>query len=124
MKSKKLSPLAVYLVCAAAIVLLLAADQYTKSLAVQYLKDQAVDRAHSRGFGAVLSGKPRYGIRTSAGSVLAVCYDDGIVSDRHGDRLLQASKDTPLFTAFCRADCSDGWCGRKFLRSFSESLCR
>lgn len=60
----------------------------------------AVDRAHSRGFGAVLSGKPRYGIRTSAGSVLAVCYDDGIVSDRHGDRLLQASKDTPLFTAF------------------------
>ena len=40
MKSKKLSPLAVYLVCAAAIVLLLAADQYTKSLAVQYLKDQ------------------------------------------------------------------------------------
>ena len=37
MKSKKLSPLAVYLVCAAAIVLLLAADQYTKS---QYLKDQ------------------------------------------------------------------------------------
>ena len=38
MKSKKLSPLAVYLVCAAAIVLLLAADQYTKSLAVQYLK--------------------------------------------------------------------------------------
>ena len=37
MKSKKLSPLAVYLVCAAAIVLLLAADQYTKSLAVQYL---------------------------------------------------------------------------------------
>lgn len=40
MKSKKLSPLAIYLVCAAAIVLLLAADQYTKSLAVQYLKDQ------------------------------------------------------------------------------------
>ena len=123
MKSKKLSPLAVYLVCAAAIVLLLAADQYTKSLAVQY-QGPAVDRAHSRGFGAVLSGKPRYGIRTSAGSVLAVCYDDGIVSDRHGDCLLQASKDTPLFTAFCRADCSDGWCGRKFLRSFSESLCR
>ena len=87
-------------------------------------EESAVDRAHSRGFGAVLSGKPRHGIRTSAGSVLAVCYDDGIVSDRHGDRLLQASKDTPLFTAFCRADCSDGWCGRKFLRSFSESLCR
>ncbi len=42
MKSKKLSPLAVYLVCAAAIVLLLAADQYTKSLAVQYLKDHYV----------------------------------------------------------------------------------
>ena len=40
MKSKKLSPLAVYLVCAAPIVLLLAADQYTKSLAVQYLKGQ------------------------------------------------------------------------------------
>ena len=37
MKSKKLSPLAVYLVCAAAIVLLLAADQYTKSLAVQLI---------------------------------------------------------------------------------------
>ena len=35
MKSKKLSPLAVYLVCAAAIVLLLAADQYTKSLILQ-----------------------------------------------------------------------------------------
>ena len=40
MKSKKLSPLAVYLVCAAALVLLFAADQYTKSLAVQYLKNQ------------------------------------------------------------------------------------
>ncbi|MFQ7767658.1 MAG: signal peptidase II [Fusicatenibacter saccharivorans] len=100
MKSKKLSPLAVYLVCAAAIVLLLAADQYTKSLAVQYLKDQPSIELIPGGFGAVLSGKPRYGIRTSAGSVLAVCYDDGIVSDRHGDCLLQASKDTPLFTAF------------------------
>lgn len=40
MKSKKLSPLAVYLVCAAAILLLFAADQYTKTLAVQHLKDQ------------------------------------------------------------------------------------
>ena len=113
MKSKKLSPLAVYLVCAAAIVLLLAADQYTKSLAVQYLKDQPSIELIP-GFWSCFIWKPRYGIRTSAGSVLAVCYDDGIVSDRHGDCLLQASKDTPLFTAFCRADCSDGWCGRKF----------
>lgn len=40
MKSKKLSPLAVYLVCAAVMILLFAADQYTKSLAVQYLKEQ------------------------------------------------------------------------------------
>lgn len=40
MKNKKLSPLAVYLVCAAAMILLFAADQYTKSLAVQHLKDQ------------------------------------------------------------------------------------
>lgn len=125
MKSKKLSPLAVYLVCAAAIVLLLAADQYTKSLAVQYLKDQPVDHELIPGVLELFYLENRgMGIRTSAGSVLAVCYDDGIVSDRHGDCLLQASKDTPLFTAFCRADCSDGWCGRKFLRSFSESLCR
>ena len=45
MKSKKLSPLAVYLVCAAAIVLLLAADQYTKSLAdtVVAVKDAGAD---------------------------------------------------------------------------------
>ena len=123
MKSKKLSPLAVYLVCAAAIVLLLAADQYTKSLAVQYLKDQPSIELIP-GVLELFYLENRGGIRTSAGSVLAVCYDDSIVSERHGDRLLQASKDTPLFTAFCRADCSDGWCGRKFLRSFSESLCR
>ena len=55
MKSKKLSPLAVYLVCAAAIVLLLAADQYTKSLAVQYLKDQPSIEPF-QGFWSCLSG--------------------------------------------------------------------
>ena len=123
MKSKKLSPLAVYLVCAAAIVLLLAADQYTKSLAVQYLKDQPSIELIP-GVLELFYLENRGMHSDFCRSVLAVCYDDGIVSDRHGDRLLQASKDTPLFTAFCRADCSDGWCGRKFLRSFSESLCR
>ena len=47
MKSKKLSPLAVYLVCAAAIVLLLAADQYTKITGSAVSEGPAVDRAHS-----------------------------------------------------------------------------
>ena len=117
MKSKKLSPLAVYLVCAAAIVLLLAADQYTKSLAVQYLKDQPSIE--------LIPGVLELFYLENRGMAFGLLQDQyWLVSDRHGDRLLQASKDTPLFTAFCRADCSDGWCGRKFLRSFSESLCR
>ena len=124
MKSKKLSPLAVYLVCAAAIVLLLAADQYTKSLAVQYLKDQPsielipgvleLFYLENRGmaFGLLQDQYWLFAMMTVLFLIVMVIV------------LLQASKDTPLFTAFCRADCSDGWCGRKFLRSFSESLCR
>ena len=124
MKSKKLSPLAVYLVCAAAIVLLLAADQYTKSLAVQYLKDQPSIE--------LIPGVLELFYLENRGMAFGLLQDQYwlfammtvLFSDRHGDCLLQASKDTPLFTAFCRADCSDGWCGRKFLRSFSESLCR
>ena len=59
MKSKKLSPLAVYLVCAAAIVLLLAAQISIQNHWQCSIQGPAVDRAHSRGFGAVLSGKPR-----------------------------------------------------------------
>lgn len=41
MKSKKYSPVVVYLVCIVAILLLFAVDQYTKMLAVQHLKDQS-----------------------------------------------------------------------------------
>ena len=123
MKSKKLSPLAVYLVCAAAIVLLLAADQYTKSLAVQYLKDQPsielipgvleLFYLENRGmaFGLLQDQYWLFAMMTVLFLIVMVI-------------VFYASKDTPLFTAFCRADCSDGWCGRKFLRSFSESLCR
>lgn len=123
MKSKKLSPLAVYLVCAAAIVLLLAADQYTKSLAVQYLKDQPsielipgvleLFYLENRGmaFGLLQDQYWLFAMMTVLFLIVMVI-------------VFYKLPKTPLFTAFCRADCSDGWCGRKFLRSFSESLCR
>ncbi len=99
-ESKKLSPLAVYLVCAAAIVLLLAADQYTKSLAVQYLKDQPSIELIPGVFGAVLSGKRGMAFGLLQDQYWLFAMMTVIVSDRHGDCLLQASKDTPLFTAF------------------------
>lgn len=123
MKSKKLSPLAVYLVCAAAIVLLLAADQYTKSLAVQYLKDQPsielipgvleLFYLENRGmaFGLLQDQYWLFAMMTVLFLIVMVIVFYKLPKTRR-------------FYRFCRADCSDGWCGRKFLRSFSESLCR
>ena len=114
MKSKKLSPLAVYLVCAAAIVLLLAADQYTKSLAVQYLKDQPSIE--------LIPGVLELFYLENRGMAFGLLQDQYWLFAMMTVLFLIVM--VIVFYAFCRADCSDGWCGRKFLRSFSESLCR